>query len=881
MARAELTPAQDETTWHALDAETVLAALGGDAVQGLGEGEAAARLQRYGPNEIRESKLPSRFVLLLTQFSDFMILLLIGAAILSGIVGDVEDTAVILAIVILNAVVGFVQALRAQNTMAALRRLAAPMATVKREGHLRVLPAAALVPGDLVALEAGNVVPADIRLLYAPGLHTGEAALTGESVPVLKQTAPVPAGSALPDRQCIAYKGTTVLSGRGRGVVTQTGMATELGRIAALLESASPGLTPLQRRLAQFGRQIAIAALTICALIFGTGLLRGEAPLLMLLTALSLAVAAIPESLPAVVTVLLALGASRMAAAKALIRRLPAVETLGSVTTICSDKTGTLTLNEMRMTEVWIAGRSAKSEELSAKNSAEAELLRALLLCNDAAPDETGVLRGDPTETALWHAASQAGFDTTQETARQKRLAEIPFEAERRRMTTLHRQGETLVSYTKGAPETVIPLCTGMAGSSGLSPIDHSAIMLAAAAMAANGLRVLAVARRIHQHQPQDSAELEQDLEFLGLAGLLDPPRPEVRAAVSTCRAAGIRPVMITGDHPVTARAIARLIGIVDEGADDAAVRTGGELQELDDPALRRLVAGTNVFARVDPAQKIRIVTALQANGEIVAMTGDGVNDAPALAQADIGVAMGRGGTDVAREAASLVLLDDHFATIVAAVREGRRIYDNIRKFVRFVVACNSAEIWTIFLAPFFGLPMPLQPIQILWINLVTDGLPGLALAAEPAESDIMSRPPRPPREGLFAGGMAFDVVWTGLVMAAITLMTEAFAIRAQDMHWQTMVFTVLTLVQMWQIMTVRSSSTSLFRLGLWSNKPLLGAVFLTFLLQLVVIYTPGLNRAFGAAPLRFAEFAAVIAASSLIFIILEFVKWVRRPSAA
>ncbi len=881
MARAELTPAQDETTWHALDAETVLAALGGDAVQGLDEGEAAARLQRYGPNEIRESKLPSRFVLLLTQFSDFMILLLIGAAILSGIVGDVEDTAVILAIVILNAVVGFVQALRAQNTMAALRRLAAPMATVKREGHLRVLPAAALVPGDLVALEAGNVVPADIRLLYAPGLHTGEAALTGESVPVLKQTAPVPAGSALPDRQCIAYKGTTVLSGRGRGVVTQTGMATELGRIAALLESASPGLTPLQRRLAQFGRQIAIAALTICALIFGTGLLRGEAPLLMLLTALSLAVAAIPESLPAVVTVLLALGASRMAAAKALIRRLPAVETLGSVTTICSDKTGTLTLNEMRMTEVWIAGRSAKSEELSAKNSAEAELLRALLLCNDAAPDETGVPRGDPTETALWHAASQAGFDTTQETTRQKRLAEIPFEAERRRMTTLHRQGDTLVSYTKGAPETVIPLCTGIAGSSDLSSIDHSAIMQAAAAMAANGLRVLAVARRIHQHQPQGTAELERDLEFLGLAGLLDPPRPEARTAVSTCRAAGIRPVMITGDHPVTARAIARLIGIVDEGADDAAVRIGGELRELDDPALRRLVAGTSVFARVDPAQKIRIVTALQANGEIVAMTGDGVNDAPALAQADIGVAMGRGGTDVAREAASLVLLDDHFATIVAAVREGRRIYDNIRKFVRFVVACNSAEIWTIFLAPFFGLPMPLQPIQILWINLVTDGLPGLALAAEPAEPDIMSRPPRPPREGLFAGGMAFDIVWTGLVMAAITLMTEAFAIRARDTHWQTMVFTVLTLVQMWQIMAVRSSSTSLFRLGLWSNKPLLGAIFLTFLLQLAVVYTPCLNQAFGAAPLRFTEFAAVTAASSLIFIILEFVKWVRRPSAA
>lgn len=859
-----------------MPAARVLASLTSDAARGLSDGEAEIRTARFGSNEIREGRQRSRLSMFAAQFGDFMILLLIGAAILSGVIGDLADTIVILVIVVLNAVVGFVQELRAARAISALRRLAAPNARVLREGHPRTVAAASLVPGDIVLVEAGDAVPADLRLIEAAGLQIGEAALTGESAPVTKHTSPDEADEPLACRLSMAYKGTMALTGRGRGVVVATGMATELGRIAAMLEGADTIRTPLQQRLTVFGRQIAIAALVICVLIFVIGLLRGEAPLLMLLTALSLAVAAIPEALPAVVTVLLALGASRMARARALVRRLPAVETLGSVTTICSDKTGTLTLNEMRLTDIWMAGRRRAGDEFDPGDDADAALLHALVLSNDIEVDENGQIAGDPTEIALWRAAHEAGLDRVRESGLAPRVMEVGFDSERRRMTTLHRHESGFTGYTKGAPEAVVPLCATMITESGPAPADHDTILRVAVEMAGEGLRVLAIARRAWRAMPPDGTgpALERDLEFLALVGLLDPPRPEARAAVATCRTAGIRPIMITGDHPLTARAIARTLGMLD---DEGAVMTGRELRTLDDAALRAAVRRTGVYARVDPAQKIRIVAALQANGEIVAMTGDGVNDAPALAHADIGVAMGLGGTDVARGAAGLVLLDDNFATIVIAVREGRRIYDNIRKFIRFVVACNAAEIWSIFLAPFLGLPVPLVPIQILWINLVTDGLPGLALAAEPAEPDIMTRPPRSPREGLFAGGLAWEVVWVGLAMAAITLLTEAAAIRAGDTHWQTMVFTVLTLVQMWQVMAIRSSRTSLFQQGLLSNKPLLGAVMQTFALHLAVIYIPGVNAIFRSAPLTLGELATSIGLASLIFVMLESVKWVRR----
>ncbi len=860
--------------WHTLDAAGVAARLDCDLAHGLPAAELAARQAQYGPNAIREGAQRSKLRMLAAQFTDFMILLLIAAAIVSGFVGDAEDAIVILGIVVLNAAVGFVQEFRAARAIAALQQLAAPTAVTIRGGQPQTVPAVTLVPGDIVLLEAGNAVPADLRLLEVADLKLGEAALTGDSLAVEKHVAALPdAERVIADRTNIAFKGTVVLYGRGRGIVVATGMATELGQIAGMLAGVGETRTPLQQRLTRFGRQIGSAALAICALIFAVGLLRGEAPVQMLLTALSLAVAAIPEALPAVVTVLLALGAARMAREHALIRRLPAVETLGSVTTICSDKTGTLTRNEMRAMEAFVAGGRVAVAGLDVVHEPAASLLRALALCNDVARGADGRLLGDPTEVALWQAAIAAGFDKGELERRMPRVQELPFDSDRKLMTTVHPLDGGFMGCTKGAPEVLLARCVAMEAASGSVPLDTPQAEAAAEAMALDGLRVLAVAERRWEALPDSHASelLERNLTLLGLIGLLDPPREEARAAVELCRGAGIVPVMITGDHPVTARAIARAIGILDT---DDTVLTGRELALLPDQDLQRCVRTTRVYARVDPAQKIRIVTALQAAGEIVAMTGDGVNDAPALARADIGVAMGRGGTDVAREAASLVLLDDNFATIVAAVGEGRRIYDNIRKFIRFVITCNSAEIWTIFLAPFLGLPLPLLPIQILWINLVTDGLPGLALAAEPAEQDVMRRPPRPPQEGLLAQGMAWQIVWVGLLMAGITLLTQAAGVLTGRDHWQTMVFTVLTLAQMWQVMAIRSDRASLFPQGLRSNLPLLGAVLLTFVLQLAVIYLPVCNGVFRTAPLTAGELAACIVVSSLVFAAVEIDKW-------
>jgi Ca2+-transporting ATPase len=866
------------TAWHILATDAAAAQLGTDPALGLSDAEVAARLERHGQNQISEAASRSKLRMLLAQFTDFMILLLVAAAIVSGFIGEVEDTIVILGIMVLNAVVGFVQEYRADHAIAALKRLASPSAMVVRAGRRLSVSAEGLVPGDVVILQAGNAVPADLRLFDAVDLRLGEAALTGESLPVEKNTDPVSDPDLpLADRHNMAFKGTSVLYGRGLGVVVETGMATELGRIAGMLEGRREARTPLQHRLTVFGRQIAIAALTICVVILLCGLLRGEPPLLMLLTALSLAVAAIPEALPAVVTVLLALGAGRMARANALIRRLPAVETLGSVTVICSDKTGTLTRNEMRVVEAFVAGERLAVGRLDATHEPAATLLLALALCNDVVEGPDGAMFGDPTEVALWRAAAESGFDKATLEPDALRLLDLPFDSERKRMTTLHSGLGGLIAYTKGAPESVFACCRATAIETGEGAFDSARAMGAAEAMAQDGLRVLAVACRRWDALPGERTPglVERDLTLLGLVGLLDPPRAEAKAAVDICRTAGITVVMITGDHPVTARAIARQIGIL---ANDGTVLTGRDLQEKSDAELRTAASEVRVYARVDPAQKIRIVKALRDGGEIVAMTGDGVNDAPALASADIGVAMGKIGTDVARESASLVLLDDNFATIVAAVREGRRIYDNIRKFVRFIVTCNSAEILTIFLAPFLGLPLPLLPIQILWMNLVTDGLPGLALAAEPAERDVMQRPPRPPREGLFARGMAWQVAWVGLLMAAATLATQALAIQAGSGNWQTMVFTVLTLTQMWQVMAIRSEHASVFQQGFFTNLPLLGAVLLTFVLQLAVIYVPPLNPIFKTAPLSTAELMICIAMSSAVFVALEINKGLVRP---
>jgi Ca2+-transporting ATPase len=853
-----------------------LARLQADASAGLTPAQAAERLDLYGRNELAEGRRRGPLLLLFEQFRDFMILVLLAAAAISGVVGDLTDTLVILIIVVLNAVIGFVQTYRAERAIAALRAMAAPSALVLRGGTPTGVPAHDLVPGDIVLLEAGNAVPADLRLVEAVQLKIEEAALTGESQPVEKQPPALhdPA-LQLGDRRNMAYKGTLVTYGRGRGLVVATGMHTELGRIARLLREEEEVKTPLQKRLARFGRSLSLAVLAICAVLFVVGLLRGEPVLLMALTAISLAVAAIPEALPAVVTVSLALGARRMVGRNVLIRRLPAVETLGSVTYICSDKTGTLTLNRMRVERLWAAQRELTHGQEVPREEPWSTLLRAMALSNDARAGEAQEVIGDPTEVALYRAASEAGVRKEDLLDSMPRQAEIPFDSERARMTTLHRAGDQVIAFVKGAPEQVIGLCRDRLGASGAEAFDAEAALQAEERMAADGLRVLAYACRVFPAVPADLSpeSVERELTFLGLAGMLDPPRPEAREAVQLCRSAGVTPVMITGDHPATARSIAARLGIAERGA---AVLTGADLARLSTEELREHAAQARVYARTSPEQKIRIVKALQERNQFVAMTGDGVNDAPALKRADIGVAMGITGTDAAKEAAHMVLLDDNFATIVGAVREGRRIFDNIRKFIKYAMTGNSGEIWTIFLAPFLGLPIPLLPIHILWINLVTDGLPGLALAVEPEERGVMRRPPRPPGESIFAHGMWQHIVWVGLLMGAACLVSQGIAMQL-GWHWQTIVFTVLTFSQLGHALAIRSGRDSLFTQGLRSNLPLLGAVVFTVGLQLATIYVPVLNAVFKTDALSLAELAFCLGMSVVVFLAVEAEKWLVR----
>jgi len=865
-------PAADRPRpWYRLTAEEAVRRLDTDPHDGLRASAAAARLQEHGPNALAEARRRSPVRMFLGQFADFMILVLLGAAVVAGLVGEPQDTVAILVIVALNAVIGAVQEYRAERAVAALRRLAAPEACVRRDGARRTLPARELVPGDLVLLEAGNIVPADLRLVESADLQTDESALTGESHPVAKDPA-VLEGDDLPvgDQRNLAFKGTHVTRGRAAGVVVATGMGTELGRIAGLLGEEKGVRTPLQERMTRFGRHLALAVLAICAVVFAAGLLQGQPVVLMFLTAVSLAVAAIPEALPAVVTVSLALGARLLGRHNALVRRLPAVETLGSVTYICADKTGTLTQNRMAV-EAVVADDEQRQALPDAGAGAPWDVLgRALALCNDVTEQDDRPV-GDPTEVALYVAARDAGFAKRALEGDRPRVAELPFDSDRKRMTTLHRTPEGVIAYAKGAPEVLLPLCHDALAADGTpKPLDPSGLLTRAAQLADSGYRVLAVAQRHLADLPEPLTEAEKELTLLGLVALIDPPRPEAAEAVADCRSAGITPVMITGDHPGTARAIAQRLDIAAEGDD---VITGPELAALSDDVLGRRVAAIRIYARVSPEQKIRIVKALQARGEFVAMTGDGVNDAPALKRAGIGVAMGLKGTDVAREAADMVLLDDNFATIVRAVREGRRIFDNIRKFIKDTMSSNSGEIWTLFLAPFLGLPIPLLPIHILWINLVTDGLPGLAFTAEPAGRGIMRRPPRPPGESIFAHGMWQHIVWFGLFAGGISIASQAWAIARGVEYWQTVVFTVLTISQLFHSLAVRSERESLFTIGITSNPYMLGAVSLTVALQLMVIYVPALNAVFKTQPLPLYDLAVCFALSSLSLVAVEIEK--------
>lgn len=918
--------------WHTLSTSDTLRQIGGDIELGLSSAEVSTRREQYGPNELVERGAKGPWAILWEQLTGIMVIILIISGIISIILGEATDALVIFIIVVLNAVLGFSQEYRAEKAMAALKRMAVPHVRVRRDGHIQDITAQELVPGDIYYLEAGNAVPADSRLLESVNLRVQEAVLTGESEAVEKDTEPHP-GENLPigDRVNMVYMGTIVTYGRGTAVVTETGMNTQLGKIADMIQSVGSEKTPLQRRLEQLGRGLAVAALGIVAVVFVLGLMRNENVRILFQTSISMAVAAVPEGLPAVVTIALALGAQRMLQRKALIRKLPAVETLGSVTVICSDKTGTLTENRMTVTVVDVAGNSLNLRErlrsfspsvnkddpvepLLRESAAVALTLAGGALCNDATLEpvtgEQGSFAsiGDPTEGALVIAAARAGLWKNELDAAFPRVAELPFDSDRKRMSTIHRPimekvplplnpyeddrpdfftVEQHLVITKGAVDSLLEVIDWVWSSGETVRIDdqwRERIQAANNELAKNGMRVLGVAFRQRESAVIQDAQdpVESQLIFLGMFGMIDPARPEVQAAVHTAKTAGVRPVMITGDHPLTASYIARELKI----SSQAKVVTGRDLDSMSVEQLGSTVEDVPVYARVSPEHKLKIVQALQKHGHIVAMTGDGVNDAPALKKADIGVAMGITGTDVTKEASDMILLDDNFATIVAAVEEGRRIYDNIRKFIKYTMTSNAGEIWVMLLAPFIGMPLPLTPLQILWVNLVTDGLPGLALTIEPAESNTMRRPPYSPRENIFGRGMARNILWIGLLMGIVSLGVGWLYWRV-DPHaspaiWQTVTFTTLTLAQMGNALATRSNHDTIFQIGLLSNKAMLGSILLTFVLQLAVIYLPFMNRAFSTTPLSLRDLSISLVFSLIVFVMVELVKWIsqRREAA-
>jgi len=908
---------------------------------GLSQAEAERRLDEYGPNELTERGVRSPWRILAAQFTEIMVVVLIVAAAIAFAVGDIKDTIAILVIVVLNAVLGFTQEYRAERAMAALKKMAVPGINVRRDGQLREISARELVPGDLFLLETGGAVPVDGRLLESVNLRVQEAALTGESQPVDKCTEALHGEHlALGDRCNMVFLGTAVTYGRGLAVVTATGMDTELGHIATMIQSVESERTPLQRRMAQLGKGLAIAALALVGLVFALGLLRGTDVTTMFMVAISLAVAAVPEGLPAVVTIALALGAQRMLKRRALIRRLPAVETLGSVTVICSDKTGTLTENRMTVTILDVAENTVSLEQQLCKSgpvlrsddapleepcASLSLLLTAGALCNDATLEphregaETYRAIGDPTEGALVIAAARMDLWKPQLEAALPRVSEVPFTSERKRMTTVHSvdkglrdkidgetgegdcrkrsdaerhpgtwlpiDGSTHIAFAKGAVDSLLEVSTRVWANDRIEPLDDEwrrRIEAANDRLAQEGMRVLGAGFRPLDELPAsaDEESLEREMVFVGMTGMIDPPRQEVRQAIATCRTAGIRTVMITGDHPLTAASIARELHIAEPSAEGNGTHVirGTQLAQMSASDLEAVVPDVSVYARVSPEHKLKIVEALQKHGHIAAMTGDGVNDAPALKQADIGVAMGITGTDVSKEAADMVLTDDNFATIVASVEEGRTIYANIRKFIKYTLSSNVGEIAGLLAAIGIGLPIPrLLPLQILWMNLVTDGLPGLALGVDPPDPDVMNRPPHPPQESIFARGMWQYMLWVGGLMGLITAAMQFLVYRSGNPAWQTMVFTTLCLAQMGNALAIRSDKYSLFSIGVFSNPALIGAVVLTFALQLAVVYVPFLQDLFQTVALSWPELAICLGASTLVFWAVEVVKWIGR----
>ncbi|SDW34249.1 cation-translocating P-type ATPase [Flavobacterium degerlachei] len=852
--------------WHLLPLSEVSRLLD-TSPSGLEQTNASKRLVEYGKNKIADNKKKNIASILFRQLTNFMILILIVVAIISGFIGGITDTIIILAIIIVNAAIGFIQEYKAEKAMEALRSIIPNKTRVIRAGNTIEIPSANLVPGDLILLEAGNRIPADVRFVETYQIKVDESTLTGESHSVEKIVQQLPKGNyPLGDRVNLGFKGTFITSGRGSAYVTTTGMKTELGHIAEMIKSGET-LTPLQIRLATFGKQLSIVILLICAAIFTIGWLRGENILSMLLTSIALAVAAIPEALPALVTIALAYGAKRLIKRNAIIRNLPAVETLGSVTYICSDKTGTLTQNKMTVQEIYVAPDIKTKSPLFQNNA----LLNAMALNNDVSQKSNDSWFGDSTEIALVQYAFNKNVGKIELEKIFPRVAEFPFDPSRKCMTTIHQTEKGFIAITKGAVDVLL---TNLVETQ--KPLI-SDFQKKANKMATKGYRVLGYAIKEIDTLPKtlDIEILESSLQFIGIAGMIDPPRKEAKQAVKECKEAGIIPVLITGDHKLTAKAIAMMLGIITSEED--IILGGSKLASLTDQQFEDMVERVRVYARVNPEQKLKIIKALQVKGHFVAMTGDGVNDAPALKSANIGIAMGINGTEVAKEAADMILLDDNFATIVVAVKHGRMIFDNILKFIKYILTGNFGEICAIFLAPFFGLPFPLLAIHILWINLVTDGLPGLALASEPEELDIMKRPPKDPKQNIFTKRMAFHILRVGFLMAAVTLGVQAWAIQQQIQHWQTIAFTVLCFSQMGHVMAIRSQHNSLFKIGLLSNKPLLVALSITVALQLLIIYIPFCNVVFKTQPLSLFELTITVVASSVVFWAVEIEKWIFR----
>ncbi|MBN2323583.1 MAG: calcium-translocating P-type ATPase, PMCA-type [Spirochaetes bacterium] len=882
------TAAFGHTAWHTESAEAVVRELETDVSSGLTESEAGERMARYGPNRLEEKRKKPLLFLFFEQLNSMLIFILVAAAAVSAVLGETTDTAVIVCVILLNAFIGVIQEAKAQKELEALEKLSAPNALVLREGIKREIPSEAVVPGDVILIDAGRIMPCDLRLVESVNLKIGESALTGESVPSEKDAGATAemADTPLGDQKNMAFMTTVATFGRGVGVAVATGMSTEIGRIATMLGTTKRELTPLQKKLDLLGRRLGGIILAICAFIFLFSLLRpllaeggiGKSHLIeLLLTSISLAVAAIPEGLPAIVTIVLAVGVRRMVKKNAIIRSLPAVETLGSVTVICTDKTGTLTLNRMTVHKAFTDGGLCDVSKLDPANKPHRMLLSALVLCNDAAytPDSRA---GDPTEIALLEAGYRHGMQKETLDRAHPRVSEIPFDSDRKLMSTVHEYDGRYAVMTKGALDRLLPLCGTVLSGEGEVFLDdetRSRYLAGAEKMADGALRVLACAFKLTDRKPEE--RLEEGLCLAGIVGMIDPPRLEVKDSIARCEKSGIRTVMITGDHKHTAYVIARELGIA---SDPSQAISGSELDALSEEGLRRLSGSIRVYARVSPAHKMRIVRALKSEGNVVSMTGDGVNDAPSLKEADIGVAMGITGTDVAKDASDMVLTDDNYQTIVSAIEEGRNIYNNIKRSVLFLLSCNAGEIIAIFFCILLGWPVPLLPVHILWVNLITDTLPALSLGMEPGDPDVLDEKPRSPTESLFAGGGTAEVVGNGILIGILALVAYRVGAALHPgslVHARTLAFAVLSLTQLFHAFNLKHATRSVFGSGAFRNTLLLFAVGFGIALQVSVISITPLARIFRVVPLDANGWliAAGIGFTPILF--NEVVKLVRR----